>query len=83
MDVFSIVFLDFQLISQPLGQNVADSSTYDEAKVRKALIDAGFGDRLETMPDGLDTQLYKDFTENGVEVSGGEAQKIAIAPCAV
>ncbi|MBQ8359077.1 MAG: ABC transporter ATP-binding protein [Oscillospiraceae bacterium] len=79
MDVFSIVFQDFQLISQPLGQNVAGSSTYDEAKVRKALMDAGFGDRLETMPDGLGTQLYKDFTENGVEVSGGEAQKIAIA----
>ena len=79
MDVFSIVFQDFQLISQPLGANVAGSNTYDEAKVRKALIDAGFGDRLESMPDGLNTQLYKDFTENGVEVSGGEAQKIAIA----
>lgn len=79
MDVFSIVFQDFQLISQPLSQNVAGSSTYDEAKVRKALMDAGFGDRLETMPDGLNTQLYKDFTENGVEISGGEAQKIAIA----
>jgi len=79
MDVFSIVFQDFQLISQPLGNNVAGSATYDEEKVRKALIDAGFGDRLETMPHGLGTQLYKDFTENGVEVSGGEAQKIAIA----
>ena len=31
------------------------------------------------MPQGLDTQLYKDFAENGVEISGGEAQKIAIA----
>ena len=31
------------------------------------------------MPEGLDTPLYKDFAENGVEVSGGEAQKIAIA----
>ena len=79
MDIFSVVFQDFQLISQPLGANVAGSQTYDEAKVRKALVDAGFGDRLQTMPQGLDTQLYKDFTENGVEVSGGEAQKIAIA----
>lgn len=79
MDVFSIVFQDFQLISQPLGSNVAGCATYDEEKVRKALIDAGFGDRLATMPRGLDTQLYKDFTEDGVEVSGGEAQKIAIA----
>ncbi len=79
MDIFSIVFQDFQLISQPLGSNVAGSASYDEAKVRSALLDAGFGSRLETMPDGLNTQLYKDFTENGVEISGGEAQKIAIA----
>lgn len=79
MDVFSIVFQDFQLLSQPLGANVAGSARYDAARAHKALIDAGFGDRLETMPDGLNTQLYKDFTENGVEVSGGEAQKIAIA----
>ena len=79
MDIFSIVFQDFQLLSQPLGANVAGSTTYDKEKVTKALIDAGFGERLETMPEGLNTQLYKEFTENGVEVSGGEAQKIAIA----
>ena len=79
MNIFSIVFQDFQLLSQPLGSNVAGSASYDEAKVRRTLTDAGFGDRLETMPDGLNTQLYKDFTENGVEISGGEAQKIAIA----
>ncbi len=79
MDIFSIVFQDFQLLSQPLGCNVAGSTTYDEERVRKALVDASFGERLATMPDGLNTQLYKDFTEDGVEVSGGEAQKIAIA----
>lgn len=79
MDIFSIVFQDFQLLSQPLGANVAGSNSYDKDRVTKALVDAGFGDRLATMPQGLDTQLYKEFTENGVEVSGGEAQKIAIA----
>ena len=79
MDVFAVVFQDFQLLSQPLGANVAGASTYDRDRATKALIDAGFGDRLEALPDGLDTQLYKDFGKNGVEVSGGEAQKIAIA----
>lgn len=79
MNIFSIVFQDFQLISQPLGANVAGSAVYDSVKVRQALLDAGFGERLAAMPQGLDTQLYKDFTENGVEISGGEAQKIAIA----
>ena len=79
MNIFSVVFQDFQLISQPLGSNVSGSMVYDEAKVQKALMDAGFEERLGSLPDGLNTQLYKDFTENGVEISGGEAQKIAIA----
>lgn len=79
MNIFSVVFQDFQLISQPLGNNVAGSMNYNESKVRKALIDAGFGERLDTLPDGLDTKLYKDFAEDGIDVSGGEAQKIAIA----
>ena len=79
MNIFSVVFQDFQLISQPLGNNVAGSSEYDRERARKALIDAGFGDRLDSLPDGLDTQLYKDFGKDGVDISGGEAQKIAIA----
>lgn len=79
MNIFSVVFQDFQLICQPLGANVAGSMEYDRDRVRKALIDAGFGDRLATMEKGLDTMLYKDLAEDGVDVSGGEAQKIAIA----
>ena len=79
MDIFSVVFQDFQLISQPLGANVAGSVEYDRDRVRKSLMDAGFGDRLATMEKGLDTMLYKDLSEEGVDVSGGEAQKIAIA----
>ena len=79
MDVFSVVFQDFQLLSQPLGANVAGASEYEADRVVRALTDAGFGDRLAELPDGLETMLYKDFGENGVEVSGGEAQKIAIA----
>lgn len=79
MGVFSIVFQDFQLISQSLGSNVAGSVDYDPQRVKQALADAGFGPRLESLPKGLDTQLYKDYGEDGIEVSGGEAQKIAIA----
>ena len=79
MSIFSVVFQDFQLICQPLGANVAGSMEYDRDRVKKALIDAGFGDRLATMEKGLDTMLYKDLSDDGVDVSGGEAQKIAIA----
>ena len=79
MSIFSVVFQDFRLICQPLGNNVAGSIEYDRERVEKALIDAGFGDRLASMDKGLDTMIYKNLTEDGVDVSGGEAQKIGIA----
>lgn len=47
--------------------------------LRKALEMADFGNRLKTLPKGLDTELTKEFVEEGVNLSGGEAQKVAIA----
>lgn len=79
MEIFSVVFQDFQLLSQPLGANVAGSSEYDRERAVKALEDAGFGERLVALAEGLDTYLYRDLKKDGVEISGGEAQKIAIA----
>lgn len=76
--LFSVVFQDFRLFSLPLGENVAADCSYEEEKVRRCLEDAGFGERLCRMQNGTKTYLYKDY-EDGVEVSGGEAQKIAIA----
>lgn len=79
MTIFSVVFQDFCVFSFPLGQNVTTSLEYDEQKVWRCLEQAGFAERAEKMPKGLDTALYKDFEEDGVEISGGEAQKIALA----
>ncbi|MBR4234967.1 MAG: ABC transporter ATP-binding protein [Clostridia bacterium] len=79
MDLFSVVFQDFQLFSQPLGANVAGSADYDAGRVKTALEEAGFGERLKELPQGLDTCLYRDFGDDGINISGGEAQKIAIA----
>ena len=79
MDIFSVVFQDFKLLALPLGQNVATSQKYDAARVTDCLNKAGFAERLAKMPKGLDTCLYKELDEDGVTVSGGEAQKIAIA----
>lgn len=76
--LFSVVFQDYQLFSFPLGENVAVSEDYDETKVKKCLEGAGMGARLAEMEQGIHTYLYKDY-EEGVELSGGEAQKVAIA----
>lgn len=79
LSIFSVVFQDFKLFSFSLGENVAAGTNFDADSVVSALHQAGFGERLATMPDGIQTPLYKDFDKNGVEVSGGEAQKIALA----
>ena len=77
--LFAIVFQDFNLFSFPIGENVSGSNEYDCERAKKCLEDAGFGERLSKMEKGLDTPLYQYDDEDGVEISGGEAQKIAIA----
>jgi ATP-binding cassette subfamily B protein len=79
MSIFSVVFQDFKLLAFPLGANVAAGTQYDAAFVEACLEKAGFTERKEKMKAGMDTFLYKDFDEDGVDISGGEEQKIAIA----
>lgn len=79
MSIFSVVFQDFKLFSFGLGQNVAASFDYNEELAKKCLEKAGFYNRLQRMKKGLETSIYKDLDEEGVEISGGEAQKIALA----
>lgn len=105
LNVFSVVFQDFQLLAVRLGENVAAGGGmetpvvtgwrdrqkgldgngeeaeqgYDREKAALCLEKAGLSEWLFMQPKGLDTVLYKDLEEDGVQVSGGEAQKIAIA----
>lgn len=79
MDIFSVVFQDFQLFGLKLGENVASGVNYDRELVVDCLEKAGFSDRLAGMKNGTETYLYKDYDKDGVDLSGGEAQKIAIA----
>ncbi len=79
MNIFSVVFQDFKLFGFKLGENVASKVDYDKATVVDSLEKAGFSERLAEMKEGTETYLYKDYNKDGVNVSGGEAQKIAIA----
>ena len=51
----------------------------DVERVKNSLIQSGFWDRINTLPKGLQTILTREFAEDGVQLSGGEAQKVAIA----
>lgn len=78
-DLFAVVFQDFCMFDFPLGENLACSTNVDEARAIDALQRAGLGERLESLQDGLKTYVGKGFDEDGVNFSGGEKQKMAIA----
>lgn len=77
--LFSVVFQDFAIFSFTLGQNVAAGETYDSLRAAACLKEADMGERADGLPHGLDTYLYKDLEEEGVEISGGEGQTLALA----
>lgn len=79
LSLFSVVFQDFKIPAFSLGQNVAVAMEYDGERAVKALERVGLGELLKKMPQGLDTPIYTDFDSSGVDISGGEAQKVAIA----
>ncbi len=59
--------------------DVSDEPKTIHDEVREALLHSGFGERLEELPKGLETPITTEFEEDGVNLSGGESQKVAIA----
>ena len=77
--LFSVVFQDFRLLAFSLGQNVAASEEYDADRVDKSLRASGFASKLDRLSKGLEQTIYHDYDEDGVELSGGEEQLVAMA----
>ena len=77
--LFSVVFQDFRLLEFSLGQNVAASEEYDADRVDKSLRASGFASKLDRLSKGLEQTIYHDYEEDGVELSGGEEQLVAMA----
>ncbi len=82
-DRIGAVFQDYRIFDATLAENVLggafDGTPETEARIRKALDEATFTDRLATMEKGIHTPLGRDIDKDGVNLSGGEAQKVAIA----
>ncbi|XMB71461.1 ABC transporter ATP-binding protein [Mycoplasmatota bacterium WC30] len=77
--MFSVVFQDFKLFSYSIKENIMSNFEGDDDKVMLAAKQAGIKSRIDSMEKGIDTIIYQRNTEAGIEISGGEAQKIAIA----
>lgn len=80
--LFSIVFQDYKIFSFSVAENVAAGPEFDRERVIESLQKAGIYERVKSMKSGIDSRLLKDQQdgdEEGIEISGGEKQKIALA----
>ncbi len=77
--LYSVVFQDFKIFSTTLKENVCANGDFDEGRFYACLENADIKERTERLPNKENTYLYKDLDKSGVEISGGEAQKLALA----
>lgn len=77
--LYSVVFQDFKIFSVSLKDNICANSDFESDRFYACLENADIKERTERMPNKENTYLYKDLDENGIEISGGEAQKLALA----
>ena len=79
---FVTMFQDFSLFSAPISINVstkADTNLSDAEKIVDSLKKVGLYERIELEENGIYSQYTKTFDQNGVLLSGGEMQKLALA----
>ena len=80
MKVFAPVFQDFKLFAFTMKENILIDKSADESlDVSGVLERVGLAEKLATLSQGADTVVYKHFDKDGIEPSGGEQQKLAIA----
>lgn len=79
MSLFAPVFQDFKLFAFSMKDNIVLDGSYNDEEINSLLAQVGLGEKAESLENGIDTMLFKAFDENGIEPSGGEQQKIAIA----
>ncbi len=88
-EAIGAIFQDFKIFASTVAENVFldENKTYkslseeenEKQKILAALTFSGFNDKLDKLPNGLNTELTTEFEEDGTELSGGENQKLAIA----
>lgn len=79
MSLFSPVFQDFKLFAFSIRDNVALDEECSDSRMAGLMEQVGLSDKIASLKKGTDTMLFKSFDQEGIEPSGGEQQKIAIA----
>lgn len=81
-EMFSVIFQDFSIFDFSIKENITLGNERDnnsEEKLNSTIIQTGLLSKIDSLPAGLETYVGTTFDPNGVQLSGGEFQKIALA----
>lgn len=77
--IFAPILQDYKIFAFTFQENIVFDKKVDTKKVYEAIEQSDLKDKIDSLPYGLNTSIYKMFDEDGIELSGGENQKLAIA----
>ena len=78
-NLLSAVFQDFENFAFSIKENIAMSEDTNDINIYESLNKVGLFEKVESLPKKTDTSLTRQFDNEGIELSGGESQKVAIA----
>ncbi len=80
MNTISAVFQDYRLFNFTIAENVScQQKDADRDEINRLIYEVGLQEKVAELKDGIDSRFGKDYDEDGIEMSGGQGQKIAIA----
>ena len=80
MEKIAAVFQDFRLFDFTIGENIScQQEDADRERMNRLVDEVGLKEKTDSLKQGLDTRFGKEYEEDGIEMSGGEGQKVAIA----
>lgn len=75
------VFQDFNILATSIAENISCSEKKDEKRISKTLEQVGLAEKINSLSNGIYTQMTKEITSDGILLSGGETQKLLMARC--
>ena len=77
--LFTTVFQDYQILGFNMEENITLQTNGQRDTIMRCIRDAGLEKTVESLPEGIHTYMSREYADNGVDMSGGERQKLAIA----
>jgi ABC-type multidrug transport system fused ATPase/permease subunit len=75
----AVVLQDFFLFAYSVKENITYDQPYDRERLVASIEKSGLASKIEALENGVDTSVYKELDDTGIEFSGGEGQKLALA----